>query len=84
MKLPGKRKTLTAQTDAKTTGSGAKRKKEKITMENKETNQSGELTPNSLENISGGKIRFRDIRDIPMTEEEKKQLKELERRVGES
>ena len=53
-------------------------------MENKETNQSGELTPNSQENISGGMIRFRDIRDIPMTEEEKKQLEELERRVGES
>ena len=39
-------------------------------MENKETNQSTELKPNSLENISGGKIRFRDIRDIPMTEAE--------------
>ena len=53
-------------------------------MENNETNQSTELKPNSLENISGGKIRFRDIRDIPMTEEDKKQLEELERRVQES
>ncbi len=53
-------------------------------MENKEMNQSRELKLNSLENVSGGKIRFRDLRDIPLTEEEKKQLEELERRVSES
>ena len=53
-------------------------------MENKEMNQSSELKLNSLETASGGNIRFRDIRDIPMTEEDKKQLEELERRVRES
>ena len=53
-------------------------------MENKEMNQSRELKLNSLENASGGKIRFRDLRDIPLTEEDKKQLEELERRVRES
>ena len=66
------------------TVSGTKNKKESITMENKEMNQSRELKLNSLENASGGKIRFRDLRDIPLTEEEKKQLEELERRVSES
>ncbi len=66
------------------TVSGTKCKKESITMENKEMNQSRELKLNSLENASGGKIRFRDLRDIPLTEEEKKQLEELERRVSES
>ncbi len=53
-------------------------------MENKEMNQSMELKLNSLEKASGGKIRFRDLRYIPLTEEEKKQLEELERRVRES
>lgn len=53
-------------------------------MENKEMNQSRELKLNSQENASGGKIRFRDLRDIPLTEEDKKQLEELERRVRES
>ena len=66
------------------TVSGTKYKKESITMENKEMNQSRELKLNSLENASGGKIRFRDLRDIPLTEEDKKQLEELERRVRES
>lgn len=66
------------------TVSGTKYKKKSITMENKEMNQSSELKLNSLENASGGKIRFRDLRDIPLTEEEKKQLEELERRVRES
>ena len=75
---------LTEQKDTKMTVSGTKNKKESITMENKEMNQSRELKLNSLENASGGKIRFRDLRDIPLTEEEKKQLEELERRVSES
>ena len=66
------------------TVSGTKCKKESITMENKEMNQRRELKLNSQETASGGNIRFRDIRDIPMTEEDKKQLEELERRVRES
>ena len=51
----------------------------KNTIQNEE-----QLSNEAMNAVSGGKIRYKDLRNIPLTEEEKKQLEELERRVSNS
>ncbi len=43
-----------------------------------------ELDQEHMDMVSGGKIRYRDLRNIPLTEEDRKELEELERRVSNS
>ena len=52
---------------------------QKNTIQNEE-----QLSSEAMNAVFGGKIRYRDLRNIPLTEEEKKQLEELERRVSNS
>ena len=51
----------------------------KNTIQNEE-----QLSSEAMNAASGGKIRYKDLRNIPLTEEDKKQLEELERRVSNS
>ena len=51
----------------------------KNTLQNEE-----QLSDEAMNAVSGGKIRYSELRNIPLTEEEKKELEELERRVSNS
>ena len=54
----------------------------KMNEQKKTLQNEGQLSNEAMNAVSGGKIRYKDLRDIPLTEEDKKQLEDLERRVS--
>ena len=54
----------------------------KMNEQKKTLQNEGQLSNEAMNAVSGGKIRYKDLRDIPLTEEDKKQLEDLERRAS--